>query len=54
MDLRRANASPAPEDTGPIYDARMLVGNNATARILLDGKVYTLRITKAGKLILTK
>ena len=41
MDLRRANASPAPEDTGPIYDARMLVGNNATARILLDGKVYT-------------
>jgi hemin uptake protein HemP len=24
------------------------------ARILLDGQVYTLRITRAGKLILTK
>lgn len=42
------------DDAGPAYDARMLVGHNATARIVLDGKVYTLRITKAGKLILTK
>lgn len=41
-------------DTGPAYDARMLVGQASTARIVLDGKVYTLRITKAGKLILTK
>lgn len=39
---------------GPIYDARTLVGSESTARIVLDGKVYTLRITKAGKLILTK
>lgn len=54
LDLRRHSATPAPEEAGPIYDARMLVGENATARILLDGKVYTLRITKAGKLILTK
>lgn len=39
---------------GPIFDARTLVGTDSTARIVLDGKVYTLRITKAGKLILTK
>lgn len=41
-------------NAGPIYDARLLVGDAATARILLDGKVYVLRITRAGKLILTK
>lgn len=40
--------------TGPAYDARILVGQDSTARIVLDGKIYTLRITKAGKLILTK
>lgn len=46
---------PALRDAeGPVLDARMLVGDNATARIVLDGKVYVLRITKAGKLILTK
>ncbi|WP_397543379.1 hemin uptake protein HemP [Roseovarius salis] len=38
----------------PEYDARDLVGDGATATIGLDGKVYTLRITRAGKLILTK
>ncbi|TNF18211.1 MAG: hemin uptake protein HemP [Rhodobacteraceae bacterium] len=32
----------------------MLVGRDATARIVLDSKIYTLRITRAGKLILTK
>lgn len=39
---------------GPVYDARLLIGAESTARIVLDGKVYILRITKAGKLILTK
>ncbi|WP_323763234.1 hemin uptake protein HemP [Marinovum sp.] len=53
-DLRHHAASAVPDEAGPIYDARLLVGENATARIVLDGKVYTLRITKAGKLILTK
>lgn len=36
------------------YDARELTGGTSTAAIVLDGKVYTLRITRAGKLILTK
>lgn len=36
------------------YDARDLIENGVQARIVLDGSVYLLRITKAGKLILTK
>lgn len=35
-------------------DARDLVPDGTTARILLDGQTYTLRITRSGKLILTK
>ncbi|MBF9031575.1 hemin uptake protein HemP [Rhodobacterales bacterium HKCCE3408] len=38
----------------PVHDARALTGAEGTALILLDGKAYTLRITRAGKLILTK
>ena len=37
-----------------VYDARDLVTNGVTAQIDLDGQMYTLRITRAGKLILTK
>ncbi len=36
------------------YDARELVSDGVQACILLDGQVYYLRITRAGKLILTK
>ena len=38
----------------PTYDARVLTAGQTMARIALDGQVYTLRITRAGKLILTK
>ncbi len=38
----------------PTYDVRHLVLGGDQARIVLDGKVYSLRITRAGKLILTK
>lgn len=38
----------------PTYDARAMTGGDGLAQIVLDDKVYTLRITKAGKLILTK
>ena len=41
-------------ETVPQYDARVLTGGQSVARIVLDGQLYTLRITKAGKLILTK
>lgn len=36
------------------YDARELVNGGVQARIVLDAQVYYLRITRAGKLILTK
>jgi len=38
----------------PAYDVRELVHENGQAHLLLDGATYTLRITRAGKLILTK
>lgn len=40
--------------TATAYDARILMAGQSTAQITLDGQVYTLRITKAEKLILTK
>ncbi|SNR87259.1 hemin uptake protein HemP [Puniceibacterium sediminis] len=36
------------------YDARDLIQNGVQAHLTLDGQFYTLRITRAGKLILTK
>ena len=38
----------------PLHEARVLTHGGVQARIALDGQVYTLRITRAGKLILTK
>lgn len=36
------------------YDARDLIRDGAQAAIVLDNQTYYLRITRAGKLILTK
>jgi len=38
----------------PVHDARVLTGGGQLAGIVLDDQLYTLRITRAGKLILTK
>ncbi|MCR8825825.1 hemin uptake protein HemP [Photobacterium sp. TY 1-4] len=46
--------TPGVTDTVPAHDARRLTEGADQARIVLDGQVYTLRITRAGKLILTK
>ncbi len=47
--------APAPtEDEIPTHDARALIANGVQARVILDQQIYTLRITRAGKLILTK
>lgn len=43
-----------PVDTTPLHDALHLTAGGAQARIVLQGQVYSLRITRAGKLILTK
>lgn len=43
-----------PPDSIPKFRAQDLTGDGTRAEIDLDGQVYTLRITRAGKLILTK
>lgn len=40
--------------TPPTYAARDLTQDGHLAQIVLNDKTYTLRITRAGKLILTK
>lgn len=45
---------PAATDGTVVYDARDLIVNGVKAHILLNGQAYTLRITRAGNLILTK
>ena len=49
-----ATARPVLTDDTPLHDARGLTSGGSQARILLDRQVYTLRITRQGKLILTK
>ena len=38
----------------PSYDALQLTQGGVQAHIVLTGQIYTLRVTRAGKLILTK
>lgn len=38
----------------PLHDVRAIVGEGSLAHIKLNDQVYTLRITRQGKLILTK
>lgn len=49
-DVPSMPVAPAP----PLHDATALTEGGNLAQIALDGQVYTLRITRAGKLILTK
>jgi hemin uptake protein HemP len=41
-------------DDPATHDARELIPDGVQSKIVLDGKTYTLRITRTGKLILTK
>jgi hypothetical protein len=41
-------------DATPVHEALVLTEGGSLARITLGDQVYTLRITRAGKLILTK
>ncbi len=41
-------------DALPTYDARDLTKDGVQAQIMLNNQTYFLRITRAGKLILTK
>ncbi len=44
----------APSGQPPLHDAVDLTHGGVQARIRLGEQIYTLRITRAGKLILTK
>ena len=44
----------APIPALPRHDALALTEGGTQAQIVLNGQVYSLRITRAGKLILTK
>lgn len=52
------NPNAAPRELGdeglPVFNAREMVGDGVQALITLDGQTYVLRITRQGKLILTK
>ncbi|MEM8571296.1 MAG: hemin uptake protein HemP [Pseudomonadota bacterium] len=41
-------------ETRPVHDARVLTRGKREAEVVLDGMRYVLRITRQGKLILTK
>lgn len=51
MPSRRAMVLQTPP---PVHDARLLTDGGNEAEIRLDGMRYVLRITRQGKLILTK
>lgn len=46
--------APAQPSSIPVHDAVSLTAGGAVAHIDLNGQLYALRITRAGKLILTK
>jgi len=58
MTMRMTTPPPVTADIAtdapPAYDVREIVQSTGQARLILDGVIYTLRITRAGKLILTK
>jgi len=51
---RRERIERPVHEPRPVHDARLLTAGGPDAEILLDGQRYILRITRQGKLILTK
>jgi len=54
MNMHVTNVAATTTDVFPTYHAEDLTSGGIQARILLNGQIYSLRITRAGKLILTK
>lgn len=54
MTFQSTQQRQEPTDSVPKHAARDLTGGGDLAQIVLKEKTYTLRITRAGKLILTK
>lgn len=54
MNMANHGTTLLPQASVPVHDAEALTNGGNQARIVLNGQVYCLRITRAGKLILTK
>ena len=54
MTYHRDPQQQAPQPAVPHFDVRDLIPHGDVAQISLDDQTYVLRITRAGKLILTK
>lgn len=54
MQRNRADMRQAESDSTPVYKAEDLMHGGQIAHIVLGEQHYVLRITRAGKLILTK
>lgn len=54
MGMYDKTISEAGGDQVPVHDATTLTAGGIMAHIRLEDQIYTLRITRAGKLILTK
>lgn len=53
MSDDKKSQAPAPETPPPTYQSRDLFQRGKVVLILHEGREYWLRITRAGKLILT-
>ena len=54
VTMTLANLAATSGQSIPVHDAQVLTQGGQLAHILLNDQVYSLRITRAGKLILTK
>jgi hemin uptake protein HemP len=54
IDMSDESDHSMPQTALPMHDARALLGPDMRAGIMLDGVLYILRLTRSGKLILTK
>ena len=54
MNMASPGGTILSQNSIPVHDAEALTDGGNQARIVLNGQVYSLRITRAGKLILTK
>lgn len=54
MSFHSTPSKRPPTNSLPTYSARDLTEGGELAQIVLDDQTYILRITRAGKLILTK
>lgn len=52
--IQRQTFDPGGAAETPVHDAQTLTAGGGLALIRLGDQIYTLRITRAGKLILTK